>query len=1067
MTTKDIPLLRARWRDSVSDLAREPPNELPPWRNVNHEIKLIDPDATIPYRRAKCPDALIQQMSDKIDLYTKSNKWVFKDEKNASVMLCIPKKDSALRTVIDARTRNLNTIPDVTPMPDQESIRDRVASARYRSKIDLTNAFEQMRVVESDVKNTAFITIKGVMVSNVAQQGDRNAPASFQKLMVDLFRDYIGLWVDVYLDDIFVYTDTIERHEQCLKITFDILRTAKLYLSLPKLDLYSQQLDCLGHIINNDGIHADRDKMRRIREWPIPQDYKDVQRFLGLVNYISHFMPDVSAYMSPLSALSKKSKWQWLPIHTSCFNSIKALACKTPILKPIDRSILNEPRGRIWLVCDASVNGIGCYYGQGDNWQTCRPAGFLSKKFAGAQSAYFTQEQETIAILEGLNKWEDKLIGTRFTLVTDHESLEYLRTQPKLNRRQMRWHDYLCRFDYDILYVEGKINVVADAFSRYFASIPASTKLSYDDFVNVDRKLDAEGEELPSQSGKLPVPTFAFAAQKTTKTVQDATEQRAVESRQMSSGAKNIPNSSSPVVNVQTVWEAGSPTDSLIVNLSDSQFLTEILSGYKDDVVFQKILTESSHHKMLFRINVDGLIYTKNIAGSSVLCIPRTLFKGRRITEKICDSAHKLVGHHQSKTTIQYIKKWYWWPGMSKDIDAFCKSCGICQTTKPSTELPKGLLHSLPIPTRPWQSIGMDFVGPFPETEGYDYLLVIVCRFSSHSRLLKTRTTATSKDIAKLFLQEIVREFGTPESIVSDRDSKFISEFWRELNRLTSTKLLMSTAYHPQTDGKSEATVKKVTAILRTMVSPDQKDWVDSLPWAEFALNSSTSASTGYAPFEISYSWLPRISFTPGTIGKYEGVNQLIDDSLVRLNAAHDAIIESRVFQTHHANKHRSPDPTIKVGDKVYISTKDMNLPKGRARKLMPKFIGPYSISKVIPESSNYVVELPPQLVTRRLHNKFHVSKLRPHTHNDDERFPGREIASYYDFGEDPDVEWNVSKITSHRWERNKLIFRVQWEAGDSSWEPLSEVNKLSHLDDYLELYGVSEPKELPKEGAK
>ena len=167
-------------------------------------------------------------------------------------------------------------------------------------------------------------------------------------------------------------------------------------------------MDCLGHVIDDRGIHADADKMSRVREWRTPRNKHDVQRFLGLVQYLAHFMPDVSSYTGPLQAIQKNGHpFHWRPIHQMCMDNIKILACKTPILRPIDPT-KDEP---IWVICNASASGVGAVYGQGQSWQTCRLAGFMSKKFTSAQHNYRVLEMETIAILEALLKWEDKLIG--------------------------------------------------------------------------------------------------------------------------------------------------------------------------------------------------------------------------------------------------------------------------------------------------------------------------------------------------------------------------------------------------------------------------------------------------------------------------------------------------------------------------------------------------------------------------------------------------------------------------------------------------------------------------------
>ena len=153
-------------------------------------------------------------------------------------MLCLNKKDGNLRTVVDARQRNDNTIKDVTPLPDQDIIREDVARAKIRSKVDLSDAYEQVRVREEDVWKTAFATIAGTYISNIMQQGYCNAPVTFQQLMTSIFRDVIGKFMHVYLDNIFIYSNTPEEHEAHLHIIFKHLRKNQLYLKWSKCELH-------------------------------------------------------------------------------------------------------------------------------------------------------------------------------------------------------------------------------------------------------------------------------------------------------------------------------------------------------------------------------------------------------------------------------------------------------------------------------------------------------------------------------------------------------------------------------------------------------------------------------------------------------------------------------------------------------------------------------------------------------------------------------------------------------------------------------------------------------------
>ena len=151
---------------------------------------------------------------------------------------------------------------------------------------------------------------------------------------------------------------------------------------------------------------------------------------------------------------------------------------------------------------------------------------------------------------------------------------------------------------------------------------------------------------------------------------------------------------------------------------------------------------------------------------------------------------------------------------MSHDIESYCKTCGICTTSKDANSKLTGLLHSLPVPNRPWQSIGLDFMGPLPKSNNFDYLLVIIDQLTSQVHLVPTTTTVTTRGVMWLILKEVVRLHRIPESIVSDRDTKFTSIFWKLVHRLMGSKLLMSTVFHLQMDGATEQANRSIAQIL-------------------------------------------------------------------------------------------------------------------------------------------------------------------------------------------------------------------------------------------------------------
>jgi hypothetical protein len=205
--------------------------------------------------------------------------------------------------------------------------------------------------------------------------------------------------------------------------------------------------------------------------------------------------------------------------------------------------------------------------------------------------------------------------------------------------------------------------------------------------------------------------------------------------------------------------------------------------------------------------------------------------------------------------------------------------------------------------------------------------------------------------------------------------------------------------------------------MFRVMVNPDQKDWVQKSPLIKFAINSSIGSASGLAPFKINSRYMPIIMTELRDADKAPpGVQTFAQQALHNMAVAHDVLIEVQVFQTYYADRRQCKEPDIKVDNLVYLSTKSMAMPKGRARKLMPKFIKPYKVIKTYPETSNYMLELLPELTKRRVYLKYHVSLCRPHHPNNDVLLlPNRRKAEPYNFSAPEDTEWYIDKIIGYQ----------------------------------------------------
>ena len=191
----------------------------------------------------------------------------------------------------------------------------------------MTEAYEQTHIRPEDVGKTTFSTIFGPFQSQVMQMGDCNAPSTFQWLMTAIFQEFLRRFVHIYLDDIFIYSQSIIEHIEHIMKVLQQLKESQFYLSKSKIDLFSDKTDCLGHVIDDNGIHTELDKMWHIRESRIPWNYNEVQKFLRLVQYLAQYMPDIMAYTTLLSgAVQNNQTFQWTPLLDKCFQSIKVIA---------------------------------------------------------------------------------------------------------------------------------------------------------------------------------------------------------------------------------------------------------------------------------------------------------------------------------------------------------------------------------------------------------------------------------------------------------------------------------------------------------------------------------------------------------------------------------------------------------------------------------------------------------------------------------------------------------------------------------------------------------------------
>ena len=337
--------------------------------------------------------------------------------------------------------------------------------------------------------------------------------------------------------------------------------------------------------------------------------------------------------------------------------------------------------------------------------------------------------------------------------------------------------------------------------------------------------------------------------------------------------------------------------------------------------------------------------------------------------------------------TLDLIGRYYWWPGMQEQVASFIKGCVPCQRSKPPAGATAGKLQPLPVPQRIWEEISMDFIGPLPLTpRGFDMVLVVVDRLSKMAIFIPCKSDITSEQTGRLLMQYVFSKHGIPATVLSDRGTQFTAAWLQSLYRLLGTKQLLTTAYHPQTNGQSERVNRTLTEVLRHLVDKTSyDDWDLQLPLVEFAHNNAKNRSTGASPFMICYGKHPR---TPMELPESVQPRDLAlagHSSVLEYLRERERTVASVQEAMHAANQRAIAQEdsgkaplTFEVGDQVSLKTKHLQLNTLPSKKLFPKWIGPMRVHKVINPSA-YMLELPS---TWRIHPVFHVSLLKPYFDN-------------------------------------------------------------------------------------
>ncbi|MCH81353.1 retrotransposon protein, partial [Trifolium medium] len=450
------------------------------------------------------------------------------------------------------------------------------------------------------------------------------------------------------------------------------------------------------------------------------------------------------------------------------------------------------------------------------------------------------------------------------------------------------------------------------------------------------------------------------------------------------------------------------------------------------DQVKEEISKDEKLQRIIAELQQDPLSWPGYVYKQGVLWYENRMVISRTSTliPILLDEFHATAqrGHSGFYKTYRRMAANVYWIGMKNTIQEYVRQCDVCQRQKYIATSPGGLLQPLPIPENIWEDISMDFITGLPKSKQFEAILVVVDRLSKYSHFIPLKHPYTARSIAEIFCKEIVKLHGIPASIVSDRDPIFMSSFWREMFKLQGTKLRMSTAYHPETDGQTEVVNKCIETYLRCFIADQPKNWSSWLHWGEYWFNTTFHISTEKTPFEIVYGRsAPVLTRWVQGETRVASVQNDLNDRDEALKQLKDQLLKAQERMKNQADKKRV-ERSFNIGDWVFVKLRATRI----NAKLAAKYYGPYPVIEKIGAVA-YKLKLPEE---SRVHPVFHVSLLKKAVGNyhEDDVLPDlmeEQIETYT-----PAAVLATRKIRHNGEEINQLL--IHWKGKnveEATWE--------------------------------
>lgn len=960
---------------------------------VEHEIPIVD-SRPVYVRQYRLPQVQKQIMNEKISEMLDSG--IIRSSYspyNFPTILVAKKSESGekkWRLVVDYRKLNDISIADSFPLPLISDILDQLGGASYFSTLDLASGYHQLLVKEEDRSKTAFSTDSGHYEYVRLPMGLMNSGRTFQRLMNRVLEGLSGKDCFVYLDDIVVYGRTLAEHNERLGRVFSRLRTYELKLQSEKCKILRAEVVYLGHLITANGIRPDPGKTDCVKNFPVPKTIRHIKSFLGLVGYYRRFVEGFAEIAKPLTKqLRKGMRFGWNSESQVAFELFKQILINPPILQYPDFT------KEFVLTTDASTFALGAVLSQGPIGSDL-PIAYASRTMIGAETRYATTDQEMLGIIWGVKHFRPYLWGRKFKIVTDHQPLTWIFNVKDPSSRLIRWRIQLAEYDYEIVHKKGKLNKNADALSRIEPEIRgmAAVTRAMDragaegEIVKTSEVVSETGNEVtePAEGGISDVGLDLRINKGCVKTQisEHIFEVKGYEDKDIVSSQIKLVEPGANVITGTDEWNEDECVMGNVVRKmgrKGSMFYLIVKNDITLDIDMNDLLVAITVlREMLIELNIKEIGLIKNegefenlkyesvkraidscLDGSEIMMMfymreKRVLTQENEINQ-IIETMHsaKIGGHVGINRLERKLRQNFDFPNIRDRVKHVVDKCELCKKNKylRRTKMPMEVTTTA---KKPFERIALDIVGPLPETmSGNKYLLTFQDDLTKYVEAMPL-ANQEADTVARAFVKHIILRHSSPESILTDNGTNFVSELFRNVCKLLGAKRQLATPYHPETNGALERTHRTFKEFLRNYVNDDLNNWDDLIQYGVYVFNTTPHTATKYSPYELLYGFKPQLPCVlknkPQVVYNYD--NYLFEIRY-KMQRAHELAREHQIRAKEKSKENfdkKAEAIQFKMGQLVLMENVSS---MGMGRKLKSLFVGPYEVVG-IPSRTNTTI---------------------------------------------------------------------------------------------------------------